>query len=137
MIKFPKRTKFKKLQRKQLKKTNIIKSICLYQKQLPNLITRTSTILQLKQIESFRKVLIRKLKLTNKILIPIIPDLATTAKPTAMRMGKGKGNFKDWTCKLKSGTQLFQFKGNLSTLIIQKLLSKNKFNKLPCKLKFY
>lgn len=137
MIKFPRKTKFKKLQRKQLKKTNKIQSIFLYQKQLPQLITTTSVIIKLKQIEAFRKVLIRKLKLTNRILIPIIPDLATTAKPTAMRMGKGKGNFKEWTCKFKSGTQLFQFKGNLSSLIIQQLLSKNKFNKLPCKLKFY
>lgn len=137
MIKFPKKTKFKKLQRKQLKKTSKIKSLFSYQKQLPTLFTKNSTILTLKQIEAFRKLLIRKLKLTTKILIPIIPDLALTAKPTAMRMGKGKGNFKEWTCKFKSGTKLFQFKSNISIIGIQKLLKKNKFNKLPCFLKFY
>lgn len=137
MIQFPQKVKYKKLQRTQLKKINKIKPYIQYTKSIPSLITQNTTTLTFRQIEAFRRVLIRKVKTLTNLIIPIVSDLSSTAKPTAMRMGKGKGNFKIWICKLKSGTKIFQFKGPLVKNQIQNLLKTNKFNKLSCTLKFF
>ena len=137
MIQFPRRLRYKKIHRKQQKKLNRIITYKTYKYTLPHIITKNSSIITLKQIEAFRKVLIRKLRSTNKILIPIFPDLPTTAKPLAMRMGKGKGNFNEWTCKVKAGLPLFKFKGNISVKQIKKILRFTKFNKFSCRLKFF
>ena len=45
-----------------------------------------------RQIEAARRAITRYMKRTGKVWIRIFPDLPVTAKPTEVRMGKGKGS---------------------------------------------
>jgi len=47
-------------------------------------------------------------------------------------MGKGKGNLKDWVCKIKAGTSLFYIKSLNPELTLLSL--KKGINKLPLKI---
>lgn len=42
---------------------------------------------------------------------PGIPDVPVTAKPTEVRMGKGKGSVEYWACKVKPGRMMFEIDG--------------------------
>lgn len=128
MLLFPRKLRYKKIHRKQLKKNTRIRSALIFQKSSSRLICNTSSLIKSRQIEATRKSLSRIFKNKSKLYTYIFPDLPLTAKPTAMRMGKGKGNFKEWTCKVKAGTTLFQIKG-LSIPAINKLINIKKLNK--------
>lgn len=134
MLKAPRKLRYKKIHRKQLKKLNRIRTVLTYQKQPAKLICTTSSIITAKQIEATRKNLSRKLKLISKLYLYVFPDLPLTAKPTAMRMGKGKGNFKEWIAKIKAGTPLFKIKG-ISLNLLKKILINKKINKFPFRVK--
>lgn len=134
MLKAPRKLRYKKVHRKQLKKINRIRTVLTYQKQPIKLICTRSSTLTAKQLEATRKNLSRKLKLISKLYMYVFPDLPLTAKPTAMRMGKGKGNFKEWISKIKAGTPLFKIKG-ISLLQVKKILINKKINKFSFRVK--
>lgn len=76
-----------------------------------------SGIITVKQIESARQAIVRKIKRKGKIWIRIFPYLPITSKPTGIRMGKGKGQISHWAARVKSGAVLFEVCGvNLSTI---------------------
>lgn len=70
-----------------------------------------SGILNSKQIEAARQAITRKIKRKGKVWIKIFPDLPITAKPTGVRMGKGKGNISHWGARVRSGNVLFEICG--------------------------
>jgi large subunit ribosomal protein L16 len=41
----------------------------------------------------------------------VFPDVPVTAKPTEVRMGKGKGSVEYWACKVKPGRMMFEIDG--------------------------
>jgi len=43
-----------------------------------------------------------------KVYINIFPDTPITSKSIASRMGKGKGDIKNWVCLIKPGKILFE-----------------------------
>ena len=88
---FPHKIKHKKIHRKQLKKTSRIRSAFTYKKNTIRLITRQSGSIHSKQLEAVRTYLSKKFKIISRFHNGIFPDLPVTSKPTAMRMGKGKG----------------------------------------------
>jgi large subunit ribosomal protein L16 len=47
----------------------------------------------------------------GKVYIRIFPDKPVSAKPLETRMGKGKGETKDWVAVVKPGTVLFEIAG--------------------------
>ena len=53
------------------------------------------------QIESVRVFLVRKLKKQGKFWLRVFPDIPVTAKPTEVRMGRGKGEIEYWMCRVK------------------------------------
>lgn len=61
------------------------------------------------QIESIRKAILKKLRNKNKIWIRIFPNLCVTAKPSEVRMGKGKGQIAYWCSPVKPGRIIFEF----------------------------
>lgn len=67
-----------------------------------------SGILNLKQIESARQAISKKIKKSGKIWIRIFPDLPITAKPKGIRMGKGKGQISHWGVRVSAGQILFE-----------------------------
>jgi len=88
-----------------------------------------------KQIESARQAISRKTKKKAKLWIKIFPYLPVTAKPTGVRMGKGKGQFSHWVARVKSGTILFEICGIESKLLLEALETGKA--KLPIKTKIF
>ena len=54
----------------------------------------------------------RTFKKKGKVWIRVFPDYPRTAKPTEVRMGRGKGNVDHWICLVKPGKILFEVSSN-------------------------
>lgn len=85
------------------------------------------------QIEAARQAIARKIKRKGKIWIRIFPHLSITSKPTAIRMGKGKGSISHWGTKISKGTILFEICGINFNMIFSSLQTGGA--KLPIKTK--
>ena len=64
-----------------------------------------------RQIESGRVAATHFLHRVGKVYIRIFPDKPFTAKPLETRMGKGKGEPKEWVCMVKPGSVLYEIAG--------------------------
>lgn len=105
----PKKTKYKKVQKGQLSKYNFRAN----QLKFGNIglkITRSGTISS-RQIEAARQAIARKLDRQGQLWIRIFPTFPITAKPTEVRMGKGKGTVSHWSAKVSAGTIVFEVAG--------------------------
>lgn len=70
-----------------------------------------------RQIEAIRRTITNLTKREAKIWIRVFPDFPLTAKPTEIRMGRGKGSVDQWVCKVNKGRILFEVTGkNLNVL---------------------
>lgn len=70
-----------------------------------------------RQIEAIRRTITNLTKREAKIWIRVFPDFPVTAKPTEIRMGRGKGSVDQWVCKVNKGRILFEVTGkNLNVL---------------------
>lgn len=133
MLLRPNRTKFSKNQRGRLSKT-----ISLFKSPKNGrfaLIAQESCILTAHQIEATRQVINRYLRRKGKIWINVFPDIAVTAKPTEVRMGKGKGAVKNWVCRLQKGKILFEVDGVAEQKVLDAFRAAKK--KLPLKTYIY
>lgn len=66
------------------------------------------TRLTSKQIETTYMAINKILQKQAKVYINIFPDTPITSKSIASRMGKGKGDIKNWVCLIKPGKILFE-----------------------------
>ena len=64
-----------------------------------------------RQIEACRRAITRHIKRTGRVWIRIFPDVPVSAKPTEVRMGKGKGSPEFWMCRIKPGRIMFELGG--------------------------
>ena len=64
-----------------------------------------------RHIEAARQAIVRKLNRKGKLWIRVFPFVPITAKPTEVRMGKGKGSVSHWSAKVNAGTILFEVCG--------------------------
>ncbi|TQS73519.1 50S ribosomal protein L16 [Rhodobacteraceae bacterium] len=64
-----------------------------------------------RQIEAARRAINRHMKRQGRVWIRIFPDTPVTAKPTEVRMGKGKGSVDFWAAKVKPGRVMFEIDG--------------------------
>jgi large subunit ribosomal protein L16 len=64
-----------------------------------------------RQIEAGRVAVTHFLHREGKVYIRIFPDKPISGKPLEVRMGKGKGETKDWVAVVKPGTVLFEIAG--------------------------
>ena len=69
-----------------------------------------------RQIEACRRAITRHIKRTGRVWIRIFPDVPVSAKPTEVRMGKGKGSPEFWMCRIKPGRVMFELGGVPSAL---------------------
>ena len=74
-----------------------------------------------RQIEAARRAMTRHMKRQGRVWIRIFPDLAVTANPIEVRMGKGKGSVDRWTAKVKPGRIMFEIDG-VSDAVAQEAL---------------
>lgn len=99
------------------------------------LVSMESGFLNGKQIEAARQNIRRKVKREGKLEIPILTDLPISKKPSAARMGKGKGKVDYWVASLPAGKTVFLLYGVDAEQGIPALLSGA--NKLPINFKIY
>jgi large subunit ribosomal protein L16 len=64
-----------------------------------------------RQIEAARRAITRQMKRLGRVWIRVFPDVPVTAKPTEVRMGKGKGSPEFWACRIKPGRIMFELDG--------------------------
>ena len=64
-----------------------------------------------REIEAARRAITRYMKRAGRVWIRVFPDVPVTAKPTEVRMGKGKGSVEYWACKVKPGRIMFEIDG--------------------------
>jgi large subunit ribosomal protein L16 len=69
-----------------------------------------------RQIEAARRAITRQMKRQGRVWIRIFPDVPVTAKPTEVRMGKGKGSVEYWVAPVKAGRIMFEIDGVSATL---------------------
>ena len=69
-----------------------------------------------RQIEACRRAITRHIKRSGRMWIRIFPDVPVSAKPTEVRMGKGKGTPEYWMCRVKPGRVMFELDGVPSDL---------------------
>lgn len=109
MLLQPKKTKYKKIHKGKLTKYNF-RSNTLQFGDLGLKAAKSGTI-SARQIEAARQAIVRKLNRKGKMWIRIFPSIPVTAKPTEVRMGKGKGAVSHWSVKVSAGTVLFEVCG--------------------------
>jgi large subunit ribosomal protein L16 len=86
------------------------------------------------QLETSKKILLKKLKKNGTIWVRIFPNIPVTTKPNENRMGKGKGSVTNWIAKVKKGQIIFEITG-VSFEFAKKVLYLSS-KKLPIKTKF-
>ncbi|WP_062202391.1 50S ribosomal protein L16 [Aureimonas sp. AU12] len=64
-----------------------------------------------RQIEAARRAITRQMKRQGRVWIRIFPDVPVTAKPTEVRMGKGKGAIEYWAARVAPGRIMFEIDG--------------------------
>ncbi|EMS36218.1 50S ribosomal protein L16 [Candidatus Liberibacter americanus] len=64
-----------------------------------------------REIEAARRAIRRSMKRDGRMWICVFPDVPVTAKPTEVRMGKGKGSVDKWVCRVSPGRILFELDG--------------------------
>lgn len=71
----------------------------------------TAGYLTSRQLESARKVIVRKTRKVGKIWFRVFPDLPYTKKWLEMPMGKGKGDVDVYRVRVKPGKVIFEVSG--------------------------
>lgn len=87
-----------------------------------------------RQIEAGRVAATHFLHREGRVYIRIFPDKPVSGKPLETRMGKGKGETKDWVATVKPGTVLFEIAGvdeNTAKSALRRVA-----NKMPVRCKF-
>ncbi len=64
-----------------------------------------------KQIESARRVIVRRTRRVGKLWIRIFPDKPVTERVAESRMGSGKGTPVYWVAAVKKGDIIFELSG--------------------------
>jgi large subunit ribosomal protein L16 len=64
-----------------------------------------------RQLESVRKVIVRRTRKIGKIWIRVFPDVPFTKKGLEMPMGSGKGDVDQYKAKVKKGKIILEING--------------------------
>jgi len=109
MLLQPKKTKYRKVQKGKLSKFNYRSSQLNFGS--IGLKAAQSGTISARQIEAARQAIVRKINRKGKLWVRAFPTLPVTAKPTEVRMGKGKGAVSHWSVKVSAGAILFEIYG--------------------------
>jgi large subunit ribosomal protein L16 len=130
----PKKLKYKKIRKGKLSKLEFKSNKLVFG--TSGLKSMESGTISARQIEACRQAISRKIKRKGKLWIRIFPDIPVFSKPTASRMGKGKGSISHWGVKVSGGTVLFEICGIKDPKIILSAF-KTGGTKLPIKTKIF
>lgn len=128
----PKKTKFRKVQRGNMKgQSKGARDVSFGEYGLQAMEPCWVTA---QQIESMRITVARKMPKLGKFYLRIFPDKPVTKKPAETRMGKGKGNPEFWVSVVKRGRIICEVAGMTEAEAREALNSAT--YKLPLKTKF-
>lgn len=127
----PKRVKFRKTQRGQIKGkatrgNTLVQGEYGLQSLEPGWVTA-------QQLEAGRVAATHLLAGEGRLIIRVFPHKSVTAKPVETRMGKGKGEPESWVAVVKPGTILYEVSGvpeDTARLILNRIA-----HKMPLKMK--
>lgn len=105
----PKRTKFRKQQKGNLKGTAYRGSDVSFG-DFALQVTEGGYVTA-RQIEAARMAITRHVKRAGKLWIRVFPDKPITKKPLETRMGHGKGNVEEWVAVVSPGRVLYELGG--------------------------
>jgi len=109
MFSQPNKIKFSKVRKGRLKRLNFKSNSLKFGS--TGLKTVESGTISLKQLESARQAISRKIKRNGKLWSRVPISIPITSKPLEVRMGKGTGSISHWAAKVKGGTVLFELCG--------------------------
>ena len=121
MQKIIKNTKFQKKHLIQVTKKNF-NSIELVYSNI-GLKATGSGYLKLKELETIKFDLKKKLKKNITINYRTYANMPYTKKPSGVRMGKGKGEISNWFAPIKTGQIICELKSSVSDKILVEILS--------------
>ncbi len=132
---FPKKVKFRKwhTMRRNPKKGKTAKRGLTVSFGSHGLKAMTHARVRSNQIESARKVVVRRLGKTGKMWVRIFPDKPFTQKPPEVKLGKGKGDPVGYEVEVWPGRILFEVDGVGDEVAIEALIKAGK--KLPLRAK--
>lgn len=131
MLLSPKKTKYRKIQKGRIKSYDP-KSKGLVIGQI-GLQAIESTYLKASQLEAARQTITRHLQRQGRVWTTVFPDVGITKRPTQVRIGKGTGTVKYWSCRVRPGKVLFEVDGVPLKKAVEALVSGA--HKLPFKVK--
>lgn len=109
IIKFvPKISKFKRMRKDTLKKIQYKKTACKLNYGLFGIKLLKNGRLTVKQLELARQKISKYIKKKERMWIRTRANKPLTNKPQGIRMGKGKGDIKQWVACVKAGDILFE-----------------------------
>jgi len=118
----PRKIKYKKVHKPCVKKGKFDYKMLVPVLGVYGLKSLESGRLTVTQLISAKKILMKKLKKYGQIVINVFPHYSITKKPQEVRMGKGKGDHKEWVCLIKAGCILFEVRGrNLTEAVVKKV----------------
>lgn len=89
------------------------------------------------QLESARRVISKQIKKVGIYKAHIKPSTSVSAKPSEVRMGKGKGAISHYISRVKAGQTIFSIECSvLTSMAIQNILKKAA-HKLPLDVKIF
>lgn len=88
-----------------------------------------SALVTPQQLETVRRTIIRRLPHRCRIWFKVFPDQIFTVKPKEVRMGRGKGDLKNYVFKVKKSRIVLEVTGYSSVMIVPRL--KLAIRKLP------
>ncbi|KAF6747147.1 mitochondrial 54S ribosomal protein YmL47 [Ephemerocybe angulata] len=94
--------------------------------------------LSAKQLTTVREVIFKKLKILKgaKVYLRVFPDIPVCIKGNETRMGKGKGTFEYWACRVPIGRVLFEIGGVPIREELARDIMRQAAAKLPCEMEF-
>ena len=105
----PKRTKFRKMHKGRIR--GVAKGGSALNFGSHGLKAQEPERVTSRQIEAARRAMTRHMKRAGRVWIRIFPDVPVSAKPTEVRMGKGKGSVDYWAARVKPGRVMFEIDG--------------------------
>ncbi len=106
---FPKRVKFRKIQRGSYKGNATSGQFLAFGEYGLQALDRAW--IKAVQIEACRVAVNRHLQRKGKVWVRIFPDKPISKKPLETRMGKGKGDMDAWVAVVKPGRIMFEIDG--------------------------
>lgn len=131
MLLIPRKTKYKKVHKGRIKDYDPKPTSLKYG--YIGLRALESAYIHAKQLEAARQTITRHLIRKGRVWTCVFPDVGVTKRPTQVRIGKGTGSVKYWSCRLRPGKILFEVDGVDFDEAI--LALKSGANKLPFKVR--